>query len=300
MFNNIEVRNQSNLDIDDFSNNFLAKMPIKILGLTDNWPAQKKWNEQFFRKMYGELIVPVRKYQESTYEKIHMKLASYLDYWATIGNHPNSVQALLYLADWEISRQQTPLLNDFSTPIYFHSDLFNELPKELKFGRTWIFIGHPHVSTPLHQDTFSTSAWLTMMQGSKIIRLVAPQYGDSFDKKSSLFEKTTLNSLSEKNIPVFEVTIEEGETLYIPGKWFHEVRNINKNIMLTQNFLDKWNFLNFTVEFEEKFNQPVKKIIAERNKFIQQCLSNKEMLNEIQSYIPNGLSYTEKHLLSHK
>lgn len=299
MFNKIEVRNQYNLNMDDFSNNFLAKKPIKILGLTDLWPAQQKWNEQFFREMYGELIVPVRKYQTSTYEKIHMKLASYLDYWTSIDNL-NSVQDHLYLADWEISRQQTPLLKDFSTPIYFHSDLLNELPKELKFGRTWIFIGHPHVYTPLHQDTFSTSAWLTMMQGSKIIRLVPPQYGVSLNKNSSLFEKTTLDSLSEKNIPIFDVTIEEGDTLYIPGKWFHEVRNVNKNIMLTQNFLDKWNFLNFTVEFEEKFNQPVKKIIAEREKFIKQCLSNKDMLNKIQPYIPHGLNHPDKHLLRQK
>ncbi len=139
-----------------------------------------------------------------------------------------------------------------------------------------------------------------MMQGSKVIRLVPPLYGDSLNKKSSLFEKTTLDSLSEKNIPLFEVTIGEGETLYIPGKWFHEVRNINKNIMLTQNFLDKWNFLNFTVELEEKFNQPVKKIIAERQKFITQCLSNKNMLHEIQSYIPSRLSNTDKDLLRHK
>lgn len=296
MFHPIEVRDPDNLDIENFSKHFLAKKPVKIRGLTEFWPAKHKWNAAFFRERYGELIVPVRKYQAAAYEKIHMKLATYLDYWNRRENLAPE-EDRLYLADWEISRQKTPLTEDFSTPNYFDQDLLNTLPKELKFGRTWIFIGHPEVSTPLHQDTFSTSAWLAMMQGSKVIRLVPPQYGDAFNEKSSLFEESTLKRLFEQNIPVFEVIIEAGDTLYIPGKWFHEVRNRDNNIMLTQNFLDKWNFLNFSVDFEEKFNQPVKKIIAERKKFIAECLVNKDILNAMQAYIPHALAPEDKDLL---
>ena len=189
-------------------------------------------------------------------------------------------------------------MEDFSTPSYFQEDLFDELPKDLKFGRTWIFIGHPLVSTPLHQDTFSTSAWLAMIKGTKVIRLVPPQYADSLNKKASLFDEKYIISLSGKDIPVFEVTIGRGDTLYIPGRWFHEVKNIDKNIMLTKNFLDKWNFINFTVKFEEKFNQPIKKIIEERRKFIKNHITDKHIYNEMQSFIPEGLNEGDKKLLA--
>lgn len=68
--------------------------------------------------------------------------------------------------------------------------------------------------------------------------------------------------------------------------------------MLTKNFLDKWNFLNFTVEFEEKFNQLVKKVIKERRNFIKNNFTNQDMLNEMQSYIPDRLNDEDKRLLA--
>lgn len=227
-----------------------------------------------------------------------MKLSAYLDYWNNIQNKRCSEQEYLYLTDWEITRQPSTLIEDFSIPTYFQDDMFDGLPKELKFGRTWIFIGHPFVSVPLHQDTFSTSAWLTMIKGTKVIRLVPPQYADLLSKTSSLFDEQYVATLIEKNIPLFEVKIERGDTLYIPGRWFHEVQNIDNNIMLTKNFLDKWNFLNFTVQFEEKFNEPVKTIIEERRKFIKNYITNKDMFNKIQSYIPDGLNNEDKRLLA--
>lgn len=300
IFKSVHAVEKRFLNLDLFMSNYLSKRPVKILGLADTWLAMDKWTEDFFRESYGDLIVPVRKYKNSNsiYEKIHMKLSVYLDYWNTINDYKASELGMLYLADWEITRQQSPLVNDFTTPIYFQDDWFDTFPKDLKFGRTWIFMGHPYVSTPLHQDTFASSAWLTMIQGKKNIRLISPEYADFINKKGSLFDEKYVSELFDKNIPIHEVTIERGETLFIPGRWFHEVRNVDKNIMLTKNFLDKWNFLHFTVEFEEKFNQPIRKILEERRKFIANHLTNEHMLSEIQPYIPAGLNNDDKRLLS--
>lgn len=281
MFKEIRTINHNQLSNEEFQSTFLPAMPIKIKGLGESWPAMNNWSEHFFKKNYGNLIVPVRKYGAgSDYIRTHMKLSTYLEYLNNVERDAN-IQDKLYLADWEISKQHSPLLEDFATPLYFKDDLFNELPTELKFGRTWIFIGHKLVSTPLHQDTFSTSAWLTMIQGSKLIRLIPPNYADFIDQSTSLYDDETISKLIEKQVPIHEVEIQRGDTLFIPGRWFHEVINLNNNIMVTKNFLDKWNYLNFTDQLEKKFNKPLVKIREAKMKFIASHFDQPFVQNQI-------------------
>ena len=102
MFKSVDIKDKSDLGLDVFLTDFLPKKPVKIRGLSEQWPAMDIWSEQFFRDRYGEIIVPVRKYTATAYEKIHMKLLNYLNYWKNIDLENKTSQDILYLADWEI------------------------------------------------------------------------------------------------------------------------------------------------------------------------------------------------------
>ncbi|WP_058484387.1 hypothetical protein [Legionella spiritensis] len=99
----VDVKDKPDLGLDVFLTDFLPQKPVKIFGLSEQWPAMNMWSEQFFRDRYGEIIVPVRKYTATAYEKIHMKLLNYLDYWKNIDLENKTSQDILYLAEMNLT-----------------------------------------------------------------------------------------------------------------------------------------------------------------------------------------------------
>lgn len=272
------VPNVDGLDPAVFRTSYLDRgQPVLIPGLAANWPAKSKWTTAQLRDEYGDVEVPIRDYlpdsEPGHYVKRHMPLREFLNYWEALPQEGPSQDKNLYLAEWNFSQQCPSLLEDFDTPPHFQDDWIDKLPRNLQFGRLWIFIGHPRVETSVHVDTFCTSAWLTMIQGSKLVRMVSPDSGFTMKKGADLFSAEAERTCKERGITLHEAKICEGETLFIPGRWYHQVRNVSKNIMVTKNFADAANLLYFLAAFEERMMVPLHALHELRNGFLQERMA---------------------------
>lgn len=146
----------------------------------------------------------------------------------------------------------------------------------------WWLIGPKRSGTTVHIDPLATSAWNTLICGKKrwvlfpphVPRSLVKGYGKSIsrtkgepfirkgedDEAIHYFTKilpriklaaqqnggersgTGKKRNRFKNFECYEFTQHEGETVYIPGGWWHAVLNLTDTIGVTQNFCSHWNF----------------------------------------------------------
>lgn len=261
------------LSAEDFESGYLfAKTPVVIEGLAQGWPAYSRWDSAYLRARFGRILVPVRDYAVRPYAKLRMPLSEYLDYWDALPEDGRG-EKNLYLAEWNFTRDAAELAEDFTVPPQFSKDWIDRLPANLQFGRVWIFMGHPGVFTPIHTDTFQTSAWLTMIRGQKRVRLIAPQDAKFVRKGMDLLDSRTLAELAREGVEVREAVIGRGDTLFIPGGWLHQVNNDTKNFMLTANFADDAHALEFMAEFGAKLMEPIRTLEGLRDAFTQRLVA---------------------------
>lgn len=251
--------------------------PTVFQGLQDDWPARRKWTTEFFLRNYGNQPVPVRKYpagSEFTYDVSEQTLTQFLEYWDDVAPDPDLKLERSYLAEWNFVRDCPGLLSDFRIPELFADDYIDRLPEQVRFGRVWLFFGEPGCSTGVHCDTFSTSAWLALLAGSKQLRLVRPEMRNELGSGDSLWSLSTCERIRRAGNMVYEATIRAGEILYIPGDWYHEVRNPERNLMVTANFVEKRLLFSFLSQFESRLTEPITLLRKLRNDQLQSVLKN--------------------------
>jgi hypothetical protein len=235
----IEKISTNNLSLEDFERDYLNQKPVVIKDYITKWPSFNKWNLDFFEKNYPEQDVQVRYFEKDSvlFKKyIDTSMSKFMRYMREYDEFDEH----LYLSGWEISKKQLPLCSDVEVPLYFKKDCLNYLvPELMNFYRMWVFIGHPKVQLSLHKDKFHSCSWLAMMQGHKHIRMFKEK--SEVDINQSLFSEEGLKLHSSTNI-VKETILGKGDLLYVPANWYHELKNIDVNIMLTGNFISKKNF----------------------------------------------------------
>lgn len=123
----------------------------------------------------------------------------------------------------------------------------------------WLLIGPSRSGTTIHIDPLSTSAWNTSLSGYKRWVLFPNELpkslvkGKEFSKECSGDEAVyyfteVLPKIIEKegreNLKIIEYIQGPGETIYVPGGWWHAVLNCSDTLAMTQNFMDDFNFEN--------------------------------------------------------
>ncbi|MBW4611887.1 MAG: cupin-like domain-containing protein [Desmonostoc vinosum HA7617-LM4] len=232
------VERRSNLSGDEFVREYASVgKPVIITDVMQDWNALRKWNLDFFKSEYGSIEYFVK--DDTNQVKGSMTIADYIDYM-----NVNNSERRLYLANWLIS-YYPELLEDYKEPIYFPNWL-QKLPRKLlqkyEYDNPEIFIGSKDTSVGLHEDPDSCAAWLGLISGRKQIVFFTPDqkdflYAGQVDAFNPNLEKF---SLYAKAKPV-EVTLEPGEIIYIPPKWWHQVKNLENSIGLGNIFVNEWN-----------------------------------------------------------
>ena len=255
-----------------FEQMYLCKTPLLIKNATNDWLAHKKWSYEYFQKHYGSQYMRVRKVAPVTgkiLERVSIQLEKYLLYIQN-PQKTQSDQKFLYYADMILNESNIALKKDFAVPEYLNYDYLDNLPKSITFDRTWIFFGYPAVSTPIHKDSLSTCAWLAMIKGQKEIRLFNGDHRfDASNEDMSLYDKDTLCKLKNNGYDIYTLTLTPGDILYIPALWYHHVKNIDHNIMITKNFLSKPHVLDYLDELASKYEKPLQKIKDIKNSIVR-------------------------------
>ncbi|CAH0513594.1 unnamed protein product [Peronospora belbahrii] len=228
--NDIKREHCSELSVKRFINEYeRPALPVVIDGIpeADGWGALKRWSLKKLRKSY-------KRVEFKCGEDDHGKSSSH-----------------------EIQVFYDSLLDDYKVPKYFPEDLFSLVGEDRRPPYRWFLVGPKRSGTTLHVDPLGTSAWNTLVVGRKQWVLFPPHLPkhlvngknyvrDDEDDEAVNYFMDLLPRLkrasSRETLQCVEFIQYPGETVFIPGGWWHAVFNVDDTVAVTQNFCSSQNF----------------------------------------------------------
>lgn len=248
---NVDRINASDISVEEFMEKYeKPAVPVIILGCADNWDALKNWNFTDLLKKYKKCKLKVG--EDDDGYPLKMKLKYFIEY--LLFNKDDS-PLYLFQSSIESRKKIKDIVKDYSVPKFFQDDYFKILGSDTRPPYRWFLIGPKRSGSTIHTDPLSTSAWNTSIQGHKKWILFPPTYtkefvkGKKFKEKGEddeavhyfryIYPRILESGQVEKR---FEFVQRPGETVYVPGKWWHCVLNLDDTIAITQNYCNRGNF----------------------------------------------------------
>lgn len=246
------------INVDDFNSQCLIpEEPAIIKGIARDWAAMQKWDWDFFTNCYGTSVVPLSYYKTRGQERFTSQEKAALGSYLSKFRDPRDEQTGEedpYVAGWNFIKDHPELADDFNrSPPCFPDNWLPKIPSSISLPTHTLFFGHSGVSTPLHTDSFFVHTWLTMIVGSKTVRMVAPKDSNKVENGMDLFNPDTADAVLRGGAKIFEGTACEADAIYIPPGWWHNVINGGTNIAVQSLYVD---VLRFPV-----FEQQIRRLI---------------------------------------
>ena len=240
----------------DFAERFeRPRRPCVLVGLADKWPAraQGRWTLEALREEYAEERLKVGEDDEGY--PVRLKLKYFLYYLFDAAVHQRD-DAPLYLFDstfGEDERKTRSLLDDFCVPPHFAEDLFQYAGERRRPPYRWLVVGGPRSGTWCHVDPLATSAWNTVLSGSKRWVLLPPETpkelvdpkgagDDAATWFSTVLPRVARAADEGRCARPLDFIQRQGETVFVPDGWWHAVINLEPTVAITQNFCSTENF----------------------------------------------------------
>lgn len=213
--------------LDRFAAYRRRSVPVVLHGLTDDWPARSNWSIENLRKRFADRLISVmptddgriRTHVDTGVAFDTIRFGDYLDVLER-GERPDS-----YLI--EASGNWLPELSeDVRVPEYC---------RYAAWRNTRFWLSAAATSAPLHRDVAenifvqlvgrkrfflyppAAAAWLY----SNPLRSGLPNFS-RFDPERPDYDRFPL---SRQVVPA-EVVLEPGDAVYLPSRWWHQVRSL--------------------------------------------------------------------------
>lgn len=208
---------------------FTTERPALLLNTVTHWPALQKWrNLNYIHKLAGNRTVPIEIGSNYTTDEWSQQLVKIRDFLQRqFANTDNEIE---YLAQHELFDQIPALKADIRIPDYCTlrtSDCENTRHVSIK---AWL--GPKNTISPLHYDPEHNL--LCQVFGRKHIILAAPtDTPNLYPHDTEMLCNTSQLDAAQLDYEIFplaaqatfyNVTLQAGDCLYIPPKWWHYVR----------------------------------------------------------------------------
>eukprot|EP00658_Telonema_sp_P-2_P070385 TRINITY_DN59909_c0_g1_i1.p1 TRINITY_DN59909_c0_g1~~TRINITY_DN59909_c0_g1_i1.p1 ORF type:complete len:362 (-),score=68.00 TRINITY_DN59909_c0_g1_i1:171-1256(-) len=227
--------------------------PMVLTHVADGWPASTEWDPE---RLHGRCGGGEWKVGFHDGKPVKLPLDQFFEY---CGKDAVEDDSPLYVFDWDFAEgtpEMRALLLDYQVPEYFREDLFELLSHmNSRPPHRWIIIGPARSGSMLHTDPIHTSAWNTLLSGTKRWCIFPPGAEDDTDllPKDLLPDSkdvggaaqwfaNVLPTLPSNSGGRVEAIQKPGETVYVPAGWWHAVLNLDTTVAVTQNFADPQNF----------------------------------------------------------
>ncbi|MGK7888655.1 MAG: cupin-like domain-containing protein [Leptolyngbyaceae cyanobacterium] len=260
----------------------LQHKPVLIRGVAQAWPAYKKWTDSAFVAEYGTCQTMARRGTSWTVDAKMFSLSEYLQYMETTTD-----ERPYYFSEWDFGSACPELIQDYTVPDYLENWL-RRVPDDQLTGDEdqalrWIYIGAKNTGSSMHRDIWDTSAWNTVFTGKKEwLFYGADQTENVYAGAVDGFNPDLETYPKFREAQGYTCIQEPGDLVYTPSLWWHQVRNLEAGISLTENMINTANIERVIKSFMA---------IAKKNKATPDAdrldnSSGKAYFNLLKEYIP--------------
>lgn len=211
---------------------FDPQQPVVMESLSEDWPAREKWNLEYFRKIAGDIIVPLydgkpaKGNQKSHIVAQRIKMSKYID---ILKAGPTDLRMFFF----NLLQNCPDLVNDFEYP-NIGVKFFKRLPV--------LFVGGKGAKVLMHYDMDLANNFHFNFAGTKKFILYPPsetKYLYKVPYSIVSMESIDMDNPNFERYPAlakargFKVVLNHGDTLFIPSKWWHFVKYESPCLSLT-------------------------------------------------------------------
>lgn len=224
----------------DFKHNYFAtETPVVIKNLSKKWPAYTKWSWDFLKEKAGDKKIGIYNNTKSdAYTPINKA-----DDYTTFGEYVDMIRkgpAAWRIFLFNIFSHVPDLKKDFSWPDEYLKGFVKSMPM--------LFTGGEGSITHIHFDIDLSHILHTQFAGRKKVLLFPHSeqyklYRKPFEVLSladfSNYYDETKSKLDTKKFPAielangFETTLEHGDTLFMPGGYWHHMEYLDSGFAMS-------------------------------------------------------------------